>query len=443
MAQPAISVSSPSDGDTDVFINIPLEVTFTAALLASSVSDTTVILEEVGSGKVIKSDVSLPTSTEVRISPIGALAENTLYKIKFPGTDIAISSDYVIKDNATSDALISTLTIQFRTGTRAYIDDTNIDKNATDLSLEGDLNLPIHVKALGDLAISSTVPRNNSYDQVSISSIDIVFNNSLSTGDFVETWIEVDAYPLLDSTEWLAISGAFSGASIPDYTVSLLDDTITVTFDSELPQNVGVSLTASKDIVATDGSEFGPNDYYLTFTTERYPSYSGIHEVKRELKAISEELTDDYITATLFSNTAEYLCKYDGRTVENCLIQKWVLNKTIVDILDDKELEKAVVAGTRRQLGDMSVSVDPIIGKMSLKHQRALKELDRVQKTILKPTAKSYSLEGQTGILRTYRRWPGVNGRIVQSRFVYWQPDIPASNLSVNRAAKNPNWNFF
>lgn len=442
MAQPVISTSVPADAATDVFVNKSLTVTFDAALLESSVSTTTVLLEESGSGELISCIVELETSTLVRITPIGSLAEDTLYKIKFPGTDIALSSSFVIKDNAASEALITTLTLSFRTGSRSYIDDTDIDKNATDLSLEGDLNLPVHVKALGDLAITTTTPKLYSYDLTGVASVNIEFNNALDSGLFNSDWMTVDVFPLLDNSDHIAVSGAFTGISLPTYTLIHTGAHLVANFSEHLPQNVGVEVTVNKDVTDEDGSEFGPNSYLLSFTTERYPSYSGIHTVKRELKAIKEELTNDYITATLFSNSIKFIARYNEDSVNEHLIQRWVLAKSIIDILDDKELEKAVVAGTRRHLGDMSVSVDPIVGKLALKHKRAEDEVDRIAKTITKSTAKSYSLEGQSSITRTYRRWPGVNNKIVESRFVYWQPDIPAANLSSNRQAKNTNYLF-
>ena len=442
MAQPAISTSDPADAATDVFVNVSLTVTFSAALLESSVTTTTVLLEESGSGELVACTVELETSTLVRITPIGALAEDTLYKIKFPGTDIALSNSFVIKDNAVSEALTTTLSISFRTGSRSYIDDTDIDKNATDLSLEGDLNLPVHVKALGDLAISATTPKLYSYDLTGVASVDIEFNNTLDSGVFSTDWMTVDVFPLLDNSDHLAVSGTFTGVALPTYTVSYTGAHLIATFSEHLPQNVGVEVTVDKDVTDIDGSEFGPNSYLLSFTTERYPNYSGIHTVKRELKAIKDELTNDYITATLFSNSIKFIVRYNEDDVNEHLIQRWVLSKSIVDILDDKELEKAIVAGTRRHLGDMSVSVDPIVGKLALKHKRAEDEADRISRTITRAIAKSYSLEGQSSIVRTYRRWPGVNNRIVEARFVYWQPDIPAANLSSNRQAKNTNYLF-
>jgi len=444
MAIPVLSSSTPAEGATDVYINIPLDITFTDDILESSVSSTSVLLEDVGANDLVPISVELIESNKIRISPIGSLPEDTLWKISFPGTDIAISASYVIQGLAgTSEALEDTITITFRTGSRTYIDDTSIDKDAADLSLEGDLNLPIHVKALGDLALDYVVPKNNSYDVAVDTTIVFTFNQVLSTGDFTQNWLNVDIYPMLDSTAYLASGDTLGSGSIPDYGVTHSDKTLTVTFSGYLPQNAGIEITLDDSITDVDGSEYGPNNYKYSITTDRYPSVSGIHVIHRELKAISDELTNDYIAATLLSSTIRYLNSFRNPDIDSHLALRWITARSVVDILDDKELEKAVVAGTRRQLGDMSVSVDPIIGLLALKHKRALDELDNISKTICKVTAVNYSLEAQVGISRTPRLWFGVNQKLIEARFVYWQPDIPASNIALNRGAKVPPSYYF
>ena len=114
--------------------------------------------------------------------------------------------------------------------------------------------------------------------------------------------------------------------------------------------------------------------------------------------------------------------------------------KTIVDILDDKELEKALVDGTRRQLGDFNVSIDPKStenARLALKHARALKDLDKLERT----------LAGKSLIARRYndtksindcvdRMWHGVAGKLVQAKWKTYQPNMPVANISINKQAK-------
>jgi len=443
MAAPTVSSSTPSDGDSDVYINKPIDVTFAEALYSTSVAATTVLLEDVGANTLVASEITLPTTTKIRISPIGSLAEDTLYRVKFPGTDTALGAEYVIKSDTDPDsnALATTILIQFRTGSTAFLEDTKTDKDATDLSLEGDLNLPIHVKALGDLAVATTIPKNNKCDIATGANFIVTFNQRLSSGLFTQDWLDIDVFPLLDSTEFLSDGTSLGTGHIPGWTVSQSNtgdsDSLIVNFNQNLPFNAGVHARINPNVTAEDGGEFGPNTYLYAYTTDRYPKHCGAHVMHRELAAISDELKDDYICATLFSATIQFENIFTT-SASSYLSSRWVLNKAIVLILDDKELEKAVVAGTRRQLGDMSVSVDPIIGRMAVKHKRSQDELDRISKTINKGFVKSYTLEAQAGLNRTSRMWVGVNGHLVNARFAYWQPNLPASNLQLSREAKVP-----
>jgi hypothetical protein len=448
MAQLSVSTSDPADGATDVFVNNPLDVTFDAAVLETSVSATSVVLVDVSTDDIVSTDVSLVTTTLIRISPLGVLAEDTLYRIQFPGTDVALSSNHVLKDDAASEALTTTIEITFRTGSRVFIDDTAVDKDATDLSLEGDLNLPIHVKALGDFAILSTTPKNHTAD-VSPSlggtnKVVITFNDFLDDSLFTPAWLDIDVFPVLDDTYWLSSGNGFAGTgntvTIPGYSAGITGADLEVTFSGDLPYNTVVQVRVDDNVTDDDGQEFGPNDFLYSIGIDRSPKVAGIHIVKQEIRSATDELTDDYIAGVLFAKTVDFNTKYDISSSPHLSVHKWILNSAIVDILDDKELEKALAAGTRRQLGDLNVSVDVIIGRLSLKHARALKKIEEADKTLLKDRAiaQVYQNLNFDGVTRNTRTWTGVSGRILSSRFINFQADQPASNTLLNRRSKIP-----
>ena len=447
MAQPSVSSSSPADQDTDVFVNIALTATFTTDLLSSSINTTTCTLIDESTDHVVATTVALSGTNIVVITPIGILAEDTVYRISFPGTDTALSSSYVIKDS-TGEALTTTISITFRTGSRSYIDDTSVDKDAGDLSLEGDLSLPTNVKALGDFVVSQTLPKNRSADVDTTlngsNQVVIRFDNNIGTGIFNSDMVDVEVFPLLDNTTWLAASGAF-GSYIPSYTVAASGAEISISFDNTVPNNLGIQVQLDQSLQDSDGTEFGPNDYMYSITTDRWPNISGPNRIKRELKALGpNDLTDEYIASVLLSKSVEFATKFDLGTTAELSKDKWVVYSTIVDILDDKELEKAIVAGTRRQLGDLNVSVDPIVGKLSLKHARALKAVEDAERSLYKGSlvAKVFCQEGDA-VIRNNRRWYGVNGRILSTRFITHQPNIPASNSALNRNSKIPPGDYY
>ena len=451
MVVPSVSSSVPADGASDVFLNKPITATFAAALDTDSISATSVTLLNVATDDVVATSLSYDTSSDVlTITPLSTLEESTVYKLRFPGTDIAISASHVLLDSGSSTRLATTISITFTTGTRMYLDDTAVDKDATDLSLEGDLSLPIHVKALGDFVIESTQPKNHKSD-VGVSlyennSFYVQFNKALSGSLLTDDWLDIDVYPILDVDAYLAEGDVLNTGTVSSVTGLWVSGAyLWAGFGAAVPQNCGVSATVSEDVTATDGSEFGPSDYELTFTTDRYPSVAGAHVIRREIKAAADEVNDDYIASLLFKNTIRLMERGSYATgamdAPSWLISKYVINATVVDILDDQELEKALRAGTRRQLGDMGVSVDAIVGRLSLKHARAQKALDEADRAIQGSAYLAKKVTEQivsTRYDRPSRQWYGVNGKLIESRFKYWQRDHPASNSALNRQAKNP-----
>jgi hypothetical protein len=448
MAVPVLSTSTPADGATDVFINKPITVVFDAALLASSITVNSVLLQNVATGNNVDVILTYTDSTNtVRITTLSVLAEDTVYSLKFIGTDIAVSSSYALKSSG-GDPLLTTLVVTFTTGNRTYIDDTSIDKDATDLSLEGDLNLPVHVKALGDFSVQSTLPINHSYDVATTingsNQIGITFNKALSGSACDDSWVTVDVFGMLDDSQFIASSGVFGTGTIPSMTgVSCTDSTLWLNFDGEIPNNVAVEVTIGTGVLASDGSEFGPSEYVLTFTTDRYPKVSGIHVIEREIKAATDELNRDYVAALLLANTVYAMQKFGFDLAPPSFQQsRWVMLKTIVDILDDKELEKALVDGTRRQLGDFNVSIDPKQSegaRLALKHARALKDIDKLERTFKGRSAIAMRYNDTKvigGIVN--RMWHGVAGKLIDTKWAYYQPNVPAANSSINRKAKTP-----
>lgn len=449
MTAPVLSSSSPADSASDVFINKTLIATFAAALDSSTIDSNSVILTNMSTEDIVETNLSYNSATfTISIAPLGVLSENTVYKLRFAGTDIALGVDYVLKDEASSDPIATTIDVTFTTGTKTYIDDTSVDKDSTDYSLEGDLNLPVHVKALGDFAVSGSTPKPHSYDvQTTLDGsnrIAITFNKALS-GDLCSTdWIEVDAYPMLDTDLYLATGSTLNAGAIAPVTgVSCSDSTLYIWFSGEMPKNVGVNVTLDESITAADGSEFGASNYSLGFTMDRFPKISGVHMIKRELSSIADELNSDYIAALLLSNTIN-LVERLSIDVDNITWShlQWVTNKTIVDILDDQELEKAIVSGTRRQLGDLNVSIDlpqSEAARLSLKHARALKKLDTADKTLLGARGVALRYDSTKNITDVVDRlWHGVAGKLIDSRWSTYQANMPAANIAVNRQGKVP-----
>lgn len=449
MAQPTVTSSNPAASAGDVFVNVPLYITFTSpGLDADSVTVNSCTLYNAATQDSVSVNLSYNTSTRVlTMTPLSTLAEDTVYKIRFPGTDVAISSSYVIQESGTLTPLASTIDIVFTTGTRVYIDDSIIDKEASDLTLEGEISLPTNVKALGPFSIETIVPKNHSADnQVTLDGsnrIQIKFNKALSGSIMTDDWVNVDVYSVLDNNNYLASGNIVGDTYIPSMTgLSYSGQWMYLNFDANMPLNAGISLTVSEDVTATDGSELGPNEFQYSITTDRYPKVAGVHAMRTELLAASKELNDDYIAAVLVKNTFRVMNRWTAFDLDNpqWLAYKYVTLRSILDILDDKDLEKALVAGTSRTLGDMTVSIANVIGALTLKAKRAEDELKPIDDAIVGIKKLGARIDQAIAIsYRPDRLWHGINGKLVDSRFKYWQPDQPAANTSIVRSASNPN----
>jgi hypothetical protein len=452
MAQPTVVSSNPASSASDVFLNVPLYVTFAApGLDEDSININSCMLVNVATEASVSVSLSYNSSTRVlTITPLGTLAEETVYKIRFPGTDIAISSSYVIAEEGTSTYLASTIDITFTTGTRIYYDDTIVAKDAGDLTLEGDLQLPSNVKALGPFSVVTAVPKNHSAD-VGLTldgsnRIQVKFNKPISGAIMEQDWLSVDAYPMLDSTLYLASGQVFGTGVIPTMTgLSYSGQYIYANFDGPMPNNAAVSVRVSEHVTATDGTEMGFNDFSYTITTDRFPKVAGPHVMKTELAAAADELNDEYIASLLLKNTIRVIVRWSAfdMVYPQWIAYKYIVNRTILDILDDKDLEKALVAGTRKQLGDFSVSVDNVIGALTLKAKRAEEEAELADDGMMGIKKLGARIEETIAVnYRPDRQWHGVSNRIVDARFKRYQPNIPAANAGIARQANNPNWWF-
>ncbi|MHA2265681.1 MAG: hypothetical protein ACXAEN_25095, partial [Candidatus Thorarchaeota archaeon] len=129
--------------------------------------------------------------------------------------------------------------------------------------------------------------------------------------------------------------------------------------------SVGITIDLTNKIESLDSDEYGGALHY-SINTQVYPEISGLQTVRREIRPSSVDYVDDYIGALLFKNTM-WLWERTGRGLDldtlSYSAKKHILYSTVLDLLEDKEYEKFIVAGTRRQLGDLNVSVDSLIGR--------------------------------------------------------------------------------
>jgi len=446
------SSSTPSHGATDYFINKSIELTFDRALDTTTITSNVISLVDIASGSVVPSSVSVSSTDNktVILLPSTSLKENAEFRILIIGSDMSLG--YNLK-GADASALTATVIIEFSTGDTVYQIDTTLEKQTSNLTLEGELFLPTNVKALGyDFTVDKIRPKNNKSGlDVTLTgdnTIRFTFTENLYTGSAdYEEWIEVDTFPLLDTTDYLASGSVIGTGEIPNYTVSVTGSDLLVTFNTELPKNLGIQASLLDGIQSSDGDSYGGGLKY-SITTKLYPEIYGVKTVAREVQEVADTFTDDYISALLFKNSI-WAWEKVGRLFDigspSYAAKQFIVYSTILDLMEDTEYSKYVVAGTRRQLGDLNVSIDNIIGRTAMKVAKYKKAKDDAFEALVggwqfKVGSMANTYNMAAGNIN--RLWWDVNGRYTDSKYVYKQDHLPVSNIWLNRRAKtnNPIW---
>lgn len=442
--------STPTTGAVDFYINKSLEAIFNEALDPVYITNSTVYLYDIVANinVPVSAGIKATNSSAMVITPLATLKENTNYRLVIVGQDLAIQTNLAA---ANGDQLAVSIQILFATGNNVYSIDTETQKNASSVTLEGDLFLPTNVTALGyEFTISKVRPQNHSHGLTgSVTGVVFTFTKSLLTGQDLTTWADVNVYPILQESTYLASGTTMDlgggTITIPSYSLSMTGTTFTVGFASALPKNVTISIDLNTNIRSSDNDQYAGGLQY-TSTTELFPTVYGPNLVKTELSSISNQLYNDYIGTLLFKNTI-WLWERLGRSIDlgslSFPAKRYILLTTILDIIEDKDYKKFVIAGTRRQLGDLNVSVDNLIGRIAMKAARVQKERDVAFETLVQGWQfRKLAYPVNDSAFLGSRLWYDVNARFTDPNYKYYQSNLPASNTSINRQAKttNPVW---
>lgn len=439
--------SDPSSDSTDFYLNKSIKLNFDEEIDFDSVNSGVISLIDSGSGLSVPLTFSKNSvdPNQIIIIPNTLLNENTTYRVTIKGADIGLPT--FLKSKLSN--LASSIVFSFRTGDNIYDIDQEISKQANSITLEGDLFLPSNVEAIGlDLNIvSSSQPNRTNNIPVNLggnNTLEFKFSKTLASGlASLPNWAQVEVSPILDYPGYLASGSVIGEVEIPSHSFSVSGEYLKVEFDHELPKNANIRIRFSNHITSADDYEFSGNYEYLA-NTEFYPKISGINSVRNEINSIGADVYDDYIGALLLKNSL-YLWEITGRSLNltnpNFSAYRYVLYSTVIDIIEDKDLEKFILAGTRKRLADIDISVNPLVGRLALKLARAEKEKKKAEESLFK------GWQFKTGIFNTYvetastlnRLWFNESGYYVNPSYRFYQKNEPSSSSALNRAAKTNN----
>ena len=392
MAAPTVLNTTPSDTETNVFLNKKIVIVFSEAVDSDSVSSNTIRLVHSPTNVRVSTNLSLSQNgITLTITPQRTFGQNETYLLRLLGNDTGLG--FKILSSVDASPMAVTEEVNFTTGDD--IEAWSAEKTDITIEREGDLSLPADIQVVPGqrLTIVETSPMNHSSGlPLSLSQVYAKFNETISTGEFSSSWMTVTIRPLMSYVEYLAIDRGDG-----EIVFSINDPEYPTGTDVEFDLPTGViSVTGEYLVWDRDASEpfpyncevevvFSPTvedrwantlmeRHRFVFTLEAYPFYSGVDAIERELPNLPEEVDRDLIHALIWRNSIQ-AWQISGRTNPAAKAYRYYRQythaATCLDILEQAELPKTVLAGQKKSLGDFFVNFDAgAVGKEGLKYKR-------------------------------------------------------------------------
>lgn len=466
MAAPTVVSVTPQSGESNVYLNKRIVIVFSEAIDSDTINDNTVRLTHVQTNQRIWNSRQLSDDgITLTLIPNNQLDAQETYLLTLVGVDLGMS---FYLQSETSDGLATSYRVRFTTGN----DIQAFSAEKTDLTSqrEGDLVLPVDLQVVpGErLEVSATTPQHHSAGlSRTLSEISVEFSADLS-GDLLESdWLEVNVYPLMGYSEYLALPSGESyvfaitdpiDPSGEDYDFSFPSGTLSVTgeylvwsrdtgeSDPAFPLNVEVEVLLSPDVQDIYGNTLLETRRFV-FTVEATPLFDGVRGIERELPTLPEEFDRDLIYALIWKYSI------DAWQLLNCTnpptkayhyIRKYVHAAVALDILDNAEIPKTILAGQRKTLGDFQVSYSAqAVGKEGLKYKRLKNDLEEakialsgMRKSRPRIAVRGSSFDRPHWKNRTWRSGQQYNQATYPGRPI--TETLPASNTEASRDAELP-----
>lgn len=466
MAAPTVVSTNPENSESNVYLNERILVTFSEAVDLDTLNDNTVRLVHAPTSRRVFMDYALNDSgTTLTLTPKVQLDAEESYQLTIIGIDGGFSF-YVKSD--TGDGLATSYRVRFTTGNdvEAY----SAEKTDITSQREGDLILPADLQVVAGrrLEVLMTTPQNHTAGLTTLlSQISVRFSAPLS-GDLYESgWIEVNMYPLMGYSEYLALpsgdsfvfsitdpvnaSGEAYSFDFPTGEASvsgeyLLWDRGTGDVDNVFPYNVEVEVLLSPDIQDIYGNTLMETRRFV-FTVEATPLFDSVRGIERELPTLPEAFDRDLIYALIWKYSIQAWQKLGSSNPPAKAyhhIRKFVHASVCLDILDNAELPKTILAGQRKVLGDFQVQYDAnAVGKEGLKYKRLKKELEEAEQALSgrrrnqpRVAVRGSSFDRPEWKNRTWRSGYVYNQSTYPGRPI--TETIPVSNSAASREAELP-----
>lgn len=443
MASLALVSSDPVDTATDVSVEKIVTLTFDQNVKVASATGGTI--------QLFRDDADFPLPGQVVASgkrvtfiPDGELTQDAIYRIKIIGSDLGLG--YALQA-ADGTFLSTTIQLTFRTGIEKFVD-LSVVADRTDIERIGPIReqdplfiqgtaLPLQIEERDPEALEAKV-------SVDGTGLHVDFDRNIDPTTVTAKSFQVTQVPVLGLEEYLGTTGS-DGAFVlatqlgvdlafPTGTRQVVDDIMAFILDpgQQWLYNTEVRVTITTKVKGTDGMSLSQNDEYI-FTTEYCPLYTSADMVRLEMGPAVSVLTDDTICRLIHKNSITAWERSNRalplRSPPNH-IKRWVLCRTMLDILNVLHLANDLQAGETKTLGDLTIRKQPRDPKLGALYADALKCLEEnpifwSDSMVAKPAVKGRAAPGERFDHRM-RTWDHL----------LLQP-VPGANLVSERGEKS------
>jgi hypothetical protein len=274
--------------------------------------------------------------------------------------------------------------------------------------------------------------------------------------------LEVNVYALMGYEEYLAQptgdSYVFSindpeGYSFddPTGTVSVSGDQLIWTRDTGdatniFPYNVEVEVLISSDVQDVYGNTL-LETRRLVFTSVATPMFDTVRGIERELPTLPEEFDRDLIYALIWKYSIDAWQKLGSNNPPGKAyyqIRRYVHAAVCLDLLDNAEIAKSILAGQKKILGDFQVHYESAaVGKEGLKYKRLKKDLEEAEIALtgMRRYRPKVAIRGQSFDRPNWRNRTWRSGQLYNTAVYPGRPiteSIPLSNSRSSRESELP-----
>jgi len=381
MSAPLIISTNPTNGGTEQYLNVHLEIAFNQAMLESSLNANTILLYRSTDYQQVEGMITYDSSNyTITFIPVKSLDESSGYTLIIVGADQSVDC---IK-NALSENLATSGLVQFTTGSEIYEPPQEEEPSpvSPDEEIAPSPTVPVLEPAVSlDFCVTDTNPDHrqtnvgsplpSGWENVESpggrvyipepsgsSSIYVTFSQDLwSSGIAYLDWLTVEATSV--NGDPMFPSSVPSGYILPPSGNTLY---WTTPYSSDWWQNNEITVTISKEVISASGDYLGEAQQFM-FTTAYNPLYCSVQKIRMAIGPYIREVPDDTINRTIFNNSLlayqlaneTYGQNQWGIEDPSFAAKMYACCKTQYDLMNAELLNRIGGAGQLKRLGDFTV----------------------------------------------------------------------------------------